>query len=543
MSGPEQIPLPTDAAARAQVEELMGHLTARDFDADRIARFAALCERMRADIDLDSRVALAGALRRNPPIGDTIRVHSVLFQLTGDLYHYERILHYLLFGIEEVAPELLHYTYWCLQRQLFMGRAAPDRAAAFGPCDLFRFYQAMVGTLARRWSLAPARRAPRPGAIRRVAVVTNQFTGDGHQPTRDAFDIAARLQDDHGLEVAIINANLMPLRIENLFIPPMVVEMVERYEGVRFVEMFGKRVKMASFTGRAFDRAKLADIVTTVDEYDPDVVIAFGGSNIVGDLFALNRARPVVCVPTTSGLTIALADILLGFDEHDYTAAIPALYRAPFARRFRPFSFGYTLPPTDEAATGDAGSGPGDAGSGDAPFVFAVVGTRLDQEADAAFLGLAEEVLDRCPGAVVAFAGHVQALPQRLAASRHAGRLRCLGHVADIRAFYRRCGALLNPQRQGGGASAAYALAEGLPVVTFAGGDVASVAGPLSRVPDRDAYVGRAAALFADPALRAAQAAQGRERFATVVDRRHSIDRLLAYAEEARALSAAEESP
>ncbi|WP_035693621.1 glycosyltransferase [Azospirillum halopraeferens] len=526
--------MPSDPAARAAVAELLDHLTARDFDADRVARFAALCDRLRRDLDLDTRVALADALRRDPPIGDTIRVHSVLFQLTGDLYHYERILHYLLFGMEDVAPELLHYTFWCLQRQIFMGMAAADKAAAFVPCDLFRFYRAMVGTLARRWSLTPARRAPRPGPIRRVAVVTNQFTGEGHQPTRDAFDIARRLQDEHGLEVAIINANLMPLRIENLFIPPMVVEMVERYEGVRLMEMFGHRVKTASFTGRAFDRAKVADIVSIIDEYDPDVLIAFGGTNIVCDLFAVAGARPVVCVPTTSGITMSLADILLGFDEHDYTADIPALYRAPFARRFRPFSFGYTLPPTDAGATGDPGLPPG-------AFVFAVVGTRLDQEADDAFLALAEAVLDRCPGAVVAFAGPVRDLPARLAASRHAGRLLSTGHIPDIRAFYRRCGALLNPRRQGGGASAAYALAEGVPVVTFPGGDVASVTGPRWQVADAAAYVARAAALCADPALRAAEAEAARDRFATVVDRRHSIDRLLRCAEEARTLSAAGE--
>ncbi|MGQ9371558.1 glycosyltransferase [Azospirillum sp. A39] len=535
MAGQVGIPTPSDPAARALIDGLMDHLAARDFDADRIARFAELCERMRRELDLDTRIAVADAVRRNPPVGDTIRVHSVLFQLTGDLYHYERILHYLLFGIDAVAPELLHYTYWCLQRQLFLGRAAPEKAAAFGPCDLFRFYDAMVRALARRWSLVPPRHAPKAGPIRRVAVVTNQFTGDQHQPTRDAFDVAARLQDEHGLDVAIINANLMPLRIENLFIPPMVVELVERYEGVFAMEMFGRRVKMASFTGRAFERAKLAAIVGEIEGYDPDVLLAFGGSNIVCDLFALARARPVLCLPTSSGPTMALADILLGFDEHDYTADLPALYRAPFARRFRPFSFGYTLPPSDGAAA--------DAGAGDGPFTFAVVGTRLDEEVDDAFLSLLDAVLDRCPGAVVTFAGPVRSLPGRLAVARHGGRLHSLGHVADIRAFYRRCGALLNPPRQGGGASAAYALAEGLPVVTFAGGDVGSVAGAGAHVADRAAYVERAAALFGDPQRRAEQAAAGRARYDAVIDRRRSIGRLLHYAEEARALFAAPETP
>ncbi|HEY0833127.1 MAG TPA: hypothetical protein VGE72_04375, partial [Azospirillum sp.] len=385
-----------DATVQAAIQALLPFLTDRQFDADKINRFTAQCDAVRRDLPLDARIAVADHLRREAPTGDTVRLHSVLFHLTGDLYHYERILHYLQMGGEEVAPELLHYTYWCVSRQLFMGSSSPEKSAAFGPCDVYRYYEHMVRLIARQWGPVPPRRTPRPGPIRRVAVVTNQFTNDRHQPSRDCFDYAARLQEA-GLEVAIINTNTMPLRIENIFIPPMVAEMVEKYEGVHGIEMFGRQVKMASFTGRAFSREKMREILEAIDGYDPDVLVSFGGSNVAADLFAETGARPVVTLPTTSGLTFSLAHIVLGYDEHDYTQSIPALYRAPFARRFRPFSFGFTLPPSP-------GQG-GDFGLGDIGFVFAVVGTRLEQEVDAGFLALVEEVLDRCPHAVVAFAG------------------------------------------------------------------------------------------------------------------------------------------
>lgn len=521
----EQAPAVQDAA-----QALLPFLTDRQFDADKINRFTALCDTLRRDLPQDARIALAEQLRREAPTSDTVRLHSVLFHLTGDLYHLERILHYMIMGGDEVAPELLHYTYWCVSRQMFMGAAAPEKAAAFGPCDVYRFYEHMVRLIARRWGAVPPRREPRPGPIRRVAMVTNQFTGDRHQPSRDCFDYAARLQEA-GLDVAIINTNMMPLRIENIFIPPMIAELVERYEGVHAIEMFGRHVKMASFTGRAFSREKMHDVIEAIDGYDPDVLVTLGGSVIAADLFAEAGARPVVTLPTTSGLTFSLAHIVLGYDEHDHTQAIPALYRTPFAQRFRPFSFGFTLPPS-------AGAG-GDFGLGGAGFVFAVVGTRLDQEVDAGFLSLAEEVLDRCPDAVVAFAGPVSELPGRLTASRHAARLRVLGHLNDIRAFYGRVGAFLNPPRQGGGGSAAFAVGEGVPVVTMPWGDVASVAGPDFRVADRAAYVARAAALCADRDFRAAQSALAKARYDGVVDRRHSVQRLLDYCEEARRLAAA----
>ncbi|CAO3432848.1 glycosyltransferase [Azospirillum doebereinerae] len=508
---------------------LMGYLADRQhFDADRINRFSSLCETVRREVDRPTRLAIAERLRRAAPSGDTVRLHSVLFLLTGDLYHYERILHYLLLGGDSVDPALLHYSYWCMSRQLFLGAASGDKASSFVACDLYRFHEALVRLVARRWSLTPPSAVPGDGPIRRVALVTNQFTNDHHQPTRDCFDFASRLQDDFGLDVAIINSNLLPARVENLFIPPMVAELVEEFEGVFAMEMFGRRVKVASFTERAFSQAKLTAIVEAIDGYNPDLIVSFGGSNIVADLFAEAGARPVVCIPTTSGLTISLAQILLGYDETDYTRSISELYRVPFARRFRPFTFGFTLPPT----SGDMA----DPGFGNAPFVFTVVGTRLDEESTPDFLALVDDILDRCPGALVAFAGRAPNLPGRLASLRNGDRTRCLGHVADIRALYRRCHAFLNPARQGGGGGASYALAEGVPVVSFAWGDAASVAGPAFTVLDRAAYIDRAAKLFGDPDARRQASDDARARFVWIGDRRRCTERLLAYGEEARAL-------
>ncbi|MBP2299095.1 glycosyltransferase [Azospirillum picis] len=519
---------PPDHAGEA-VAALLAYLGDSQFDAGKIERFSALCDELRRGIGLEGRLALAERLEADAPIGDTIRLRSVLFLLTGDLYHYERILHYLLLGGEAVDPAQMHYVHWCLSRQLFLGIAGGEKLASFVPCDLFRYYTALVRRTTRSWRLAPAAAPLRDGPIRRVAVVTNQFTNRGHQPTRDCFDYAARLQDDFGLDVAIINVNGLPGQVENLFIPPMVAEVVEDMEGVFAMRMLGRQVKVASFTGRAFNRDKLSLIVEAIDGYDPDLILAFGGSNIVADLFADAAARPVLCLPTSSGVTLSLAPVVLGFDERDHTASIPALYREPFARRFRPFTFGYTLPPSD----GDRI----ETGFAEGTILFAVVGTRLDHEVTGEVLSLFDDILDRCPDAGLVFAGEVVDLPARLAKARNHGRMRCLGHVGDIRALYRRCRVFLNPPRQGGGGGAAFALAEGVPVVTYDWGDGASVSGPSFCVADRTAYVERAVAL-ANAGAAGAEAAEAaaRSRFAEVGDRRRCVERLLAYGEEVRTI-------
>lgn len=510
------------SASEALFQRLTTYLHDRSFDAAKINAFERHVAKIRETVSPAERVAMADRLREGAPTGDLIRLHSVLFQLAGDLYDLERIFHYLLLGRDSVDPGMLHYTYWCVQRQLFLGRARPEKAGSFGVCDLFRFYRAMVGMVADRWGLTSTlpERDPAEG-LRRVVLITNQFTNANHQPSRDVFDFARLLQDRHGLDVMIVNGNLLPISTVNMFIPPFSAEVVAAYEGARYVTMYGKTVPMASFTGPHFEREKLASMIATIDRFAPDVVIGFGGSNIVADLYAMKKARPVICLPTTTGFTVSMADIILGFDRNDWTAKLPEAYASPFKGRFRPFTFGYTLPPL--APERDAYTLP------DGAPVLAVVGTRLDLEVSAEFLGLLERVVDAHPDVVIAFAGEVKGLPARLAKSRHADRLASLGHIFDIRSFYRRCAAMLNPRRQGGGGGAAYALAEGVPVVSFPGGDVASVAGPDALVSDEAAFLERVGRLLDNPAYRAEAGREAKGRFAEIGDRDRSSDELLHY--------------
>ena len=210
--------------------------------------------------------------------------------------------------------------------------------------------------------------------------------------------------------------------------------------------------------------------------------------------------RPTLCIPTTTGATLSLADIVLDFGG----GAAPV--EGPLARSWRPFRFLHSL----------AGAAPREAGPraafglDEGAFVCAVVGNRLDDEADGAFLAMLEALFDRVPRAVAVFAGHADALPRRLAASRHAGRLRHLGYVSDMGALLAVCDAYLNPRRTGGGASAAEALAAGAVPLSLPTGDVASVVGPRFTHPDYAAFVERLAALAADPAALTAAARDAR---------------------------------
>ena len=147
-----------------------------------------------------------------------------------------------------------------------------------------------------------------------------------------------------------------------------------------------------------------------------------------------------------------------------------------------------------------------------------------------------ERFLDQEPRAVVAFAGPVESLPARLATRKHAARLRCLGYVDQMVGLMAVCDAYLNPRRVGGGASALQALEAGLPIVSPAAGDVASVAGPDFCVADDDAFIARLADLVRGQPGPARAAA--RDRYAAVLKDADNTDQLVAYIDEAQRLFA-----
>lgn len=475
--------------------------------------------------DDDIRAEAAAAVDARYAMGDVMRRQSLLFLLTGDIAYYHALVGAVLDDPLRFSVPSLHYAYWGIAMRLFQGDVRKGDVGAFTHGEFRRFYRLLVEETARRYGLEPLLRRAAPRAeVKRVALITNQMLGEGHQPTADAFDYARRLQDDQGCEVLILNPNAMAVSGENGFVPEYSYNVTEEYEGEQTIAAHGAAVRMLSFPQPRFDEEKLTAIVEEVERFDPDVIVAFGGSNTVSDLFA--RSRPVVFLPTSSGLPPSLATILLGYAPEDGAAGWPAEAQA----RFRPFSFGWTLP------EGGPARSRADFGLPDGVPLYVVVGNRLDQEVGGDFLETLDRLLDRVPDAQVAFAGAVQDLPGRIAGSRNAARMKTLGHVDGIRGLYAVAIAYLNPPRQGGGGSAAFALADGLPVVTYARGDVAGVAGPAMAVADETAYLERAVALGTDATERAKAAETARARFAETADRARSVEKLLDYAREAQGL-------
>lgn len=480
---------------------------------------AAACESARAagiGSDVEAMAVLDGATAELDPI---LR-ESALAYVSGDLRRYLRILE-MLDNVLDLAPlDGINQIYWSMQRQLFLMRMDFASVPDFVTERVLPFYERFLGQISLRLGLAPVARPADKPATGRVVFITNQFLSDQHQPSRDLLTQVVRLQRDLGRTVLALNTNMMPDRYHSPFIPPFAAAVEERLSDDQTIQFGSDSVRLLSSTAPGITADKLNGFFAAVEEFDPDLVIAFGGSVIVADL--LVSARPLLCIPTTSGQTISLADIVL-----DYGGRTAPPGGGRLARSWRPFRLGMALR-QDDGSTSRA-----EFDMADDAFLYVVVGNRLDAEVDAMFLAMLERVLDAVPHGEILFAGPVDRLPGNLAASRHAARLRCLGHVERIGALLSLCDVFLNPHRTGGGGSAAQALASGLPILAFDSGDVASIAGPGFVVGSSDAFIERAVALATDPALLSRSRDDARSRFAAVKQEQADPAQLPAHLDEA----------
>lgn len=440
----------------------------------------------------------AGDLDHLAGCADPVLLRSAQAMVSGEVGYYADLLSHLERHMASFSLEALYQIHCGIGRQFFLGRMACP--PAFLSDRIFPFYSRFLDELRTRLAIVGRRRPAGGGMTGRLALITNQFLSPRHQPSRDLLSYAAVLEDRCGRDVVILNTNMMPPDIHCLFVPPFAATIEPAFDGKQVVEVEGRSYRMLSSVDPRLSADKIDWFLRAVAWHDPDVVVSLGGSVVIADLLA--GTRPTLSIPTTSGATVSLADIVLDFGG----GTVPG--GGPLAASWRPFRFLHSLRqgPASPSSRSDFGV-PADG------FLCVVIGNRLDEEVDGAFLAMLESVLDQVPRSLVLFAGAGTSLGPRLAGSRHGNRLRHLGYVEPVGALLAIADTYINPHRTGGAASAAEALAAGVVPVSLSGGDVASVVGPSFIVSDYGAMTARLVHLASDASARRA-AAEGAKRTA-----------------------------
>ncbi|WP_160308870.1 glycosyltransferase [Paenibacillus sp. DMB20] len=218
------------------------------------------------------------------------------------------------------------------------------------------------------------------------------------------------------------------------------------------------------------DADHISEVLQTVKQLKPLFVLSVSGSNVTADL--LSNIVPVVTLSLSYDLPISKSTFSIlpkKLEESDLeTLNVFDIDKESIIESV--FTYKYD-PPRSKLARSEFGFD-------NSNFIIAVVGNRLDLELTDEFLFELEELVKSKDHVRILFIGDYDNYNEHMDSySSLKKRSIFIGFQPDLAAVFEVCDAYLNPFRAGGGTSAAIALKQGLPIFTYAYGDVAYTAG------------------------------------------------------------------
>lgn len=378
-----------------------------------------------------------------------------------------------------------------LSIELFRRRGVLDEAvhARLEQDRLRALMRRVVADMDRLLAPASFARGPVQAVPGRVVILTPQYLRHPHAQTMRVHEYARELLK-RGKTPIVVESHYLPLVSPVAFVPPFVTNRNARPD-VDTIEVDATPVEYHKVASPHVTLGDISRTLALVTALAPELVIAVSTPFLAAE--AIAARMPVFSQPTSASPPMTVRTTSFSWEpltpgQTEVLARHEALSTHAFA--MHP---GFSPPePSASVARADLDLALED-------FVFAVVGNRLASELTPEFAAVMAELL-RNPRARILVMGNHPAFDAFLAA--HPGledRVRYLGFRDDVVSVMAVCDAYLNPDRAGGGRSAAYAQMVGLPVLTLARGDVASTAGVEGAHADYAALVVEARRLMDEP--------------------------------------------
>lgn len=303
-----------------------------------------------------------------------------------------------------------------------------------------------------------------------VVVITEQFLGKHHGPTKTALDRCAIMKKTMGKEVLLINTvEFMPMngRLPILggkrgnYDAALCQKEYQTWQGVEIPYVQVENV---------MPEAEAEEILLhVIEQIKPMYVINIGGSSLFAGL--VDELVPVITVGTTqSGLATTLTSYQTVHGKLDEKWLHVLKNVGKTERHMIEGLFTFSLREQTETTTREKEGLP------EKQFLLAVVGGRLDEEVSEEFLDMLKKVLSERVGVV--FIGNFENYEERI------GRYpeikpyaHYLGFCIEILSKLEICDLYVNPTRKGGGTSVVEAMSKGKPAVSVDFGDVAGIIG------------------------------------------------------------------
>lgn len=324
-------------------------------------------------------------------------------------------------------------------------------------------------TFASKHSYCPVEKRNR----KRIVIVTSQILDDNHSPTQVVLHTTYVLQQCLGYEVLLFvcppDAGIKP----ELWYYPVHMRSQELFRNfsmrVEFRDTFfdGYQINMQKGCQKEYDM-----MLEIIHAWNPWFVLDMGSCNPVIDL--TNHFTTLVSMGMSIECPVTEADILLRFEK--LSESVEMEYQKVFEKTgqkqiFLEGTMPILMGETDEKCDRKELNLPED------DFLIVIVGNRLDEEISDEFVQILRAIVENEENVSFVFIGRGEKFLNRLSDDVFKNRIFFLGYCNKLMATYAPLNLYLNPKRMGGGYSAAYALAAGLPVVTLPECDVENMVG------------------------------------------------------------------
>lgn len=298
---------------------------------------------------------------------------------------------------------------------------------------------------------------------RQIVLVTDQFLGISHSPTKQILDYAYAIQHNLGYKVLIINSGTCWLN-EDTFIPlNSRKNYCDEYRDINVVEYLGESFNFYQCESNAANIDVLAGMFCGIRVINPYCVIGIGDSNILVDICRHFTKTAVIPCDISVPITMAeypLIPMKLNQCEEDLEEVIMSWQK--------PIETVFNFVTSEEK---DINYSRGDYKIPEGAFVITVVGNRLNDECTEEFWMTCDTILKSIDNAYIVIIGAVEDAPGILSRRECGERFCMIDWIDSLKGFMKIADLLIQPTRKGGGRSTVNALEMGVPVVITQYGD------------------------------------------------------------------------
>ena len=358
--------------------------------------------------------------------------------------------------------------------------------------------------------------------IRRVALIAPELVNLNHAPTALALH-HARLLAEKGLAVQVFCAQDLRVADMQFFLGGGEQSILAPPDHGSWSSILPSSVTVHASNSNFSLKLRWKNTLSQICAFDPDMVFLVGFSSpLTTPLF---KTRPVLGLSINTLPPVSPMDLWLCANEHKagtqdetWSPWFPAAEAWHYPYRIMPKPLLKTISREQIGLRPDA-------------IALISVGDRLDREIQPAWASRMQEFMTRHPMVEWVILGGSGQVPSALAGG-NTSNIHLVPHQPDVRSYCQSCDIFVNPPRMGGGFSVADAMAEGLPVVAYAGSDGGDKLGAMAVANDAD-YFSRLSEWVTSASARQQAGAALRQRFDQTLDLHQAGVPLIAACEQA----------